>query len=89
MYQQMQMQMQTMMQMQAHGPFPSPAAIKEYEAILPGTFARIVAMAEKAQSDQADMVRFAQHAQKRDTARVHYMALAISLAAIGGAVFCA
>ncbi|GEM_PF-6792806 len=87
--QQLQAQMQAVMQMQAHGPFPPPAAIKEYELILPGTFDRIFKMAEKAQSDQADTVRFVQHAQRQDTARVHWMALAISLAAIAGAVFCA
>jgi uncharacterized membrane protein len=86
---QMQAQMQTVMQMQAHGPFPPPAAIKEYELILPGTFDRIFKMAEKAQIDQVDTVRFAQQAQRQDTARVHWMALIISLAAVAGAVFCA
>jgi len=89
MQQQLQMQMQTLMQMQAHGPFPPPAAIKEYEAILPGTFETIVAMAQKAQNDHSDTVRSAQQAQQRDVRRVHWMALAISLAGIAGAVYCA
>lgn len=87
--QQLHAQMQAMVQVQTHGPFPSPAAIKEYELILPGTFERIVKMAEKAQSDQADTVRFAQQVQSKDTSRVHWMALIISLAAIAGAVICA
>lgn len=86
--QQQQIQMQTMMQM-THGPFPPPAAIKEYEVIMPGTFERIMRMAEKAQNDQGELVRSGQDAQRQDTARVHWMALTISLAAIVGAIICA
>ena len=78
-----------MMQLQEHGPFPPPAAMKEYESILPGTFARIVAMAEKAQQDQVDTVKFAQESQRRDTRRVHWMAGGVSLMAMIGAAFCA
>lgn len=84
-----QAQMQVMMQMQAQGPFPPPATLREYEAILPGSVDRVFKLAEKAQNDQAETVRFAQQSQRGDTARVHYMALAVSIAAIGGAVFCA
>jgi uncharacterized membrane protein len=87
--QHLQAQVQAMMQLQAHGPFPPPAAIREYEAILPGTFERIVRMAEKAQQDQTDTVRSGQQALRQDTRRVHWMAAAISVAAMVGAGFCA
>lgn len=86
---QVQTQMMAMAQMQAYGPFPPPALIKEYEVILPGSFERIMKMAEKAQNDQADTVKSAQQAQGRDSKRVHWMALAISLASVVGAVVCA
>jgi uncharacterized membrane protein len=87
--QQLQAQIQAMMQMQPHGMFPPPAALKEYEAILPGTFERIMRMAEKAQQDQTDTVVSAQQALQRDTARVHWLAAGISLAAMVGAAYCA
>jgi uncharacterized membrane protein len=87
--QMLQTQIQAMAQMQAHGPFPSPVAIKEYEAILPGTFERILKMAEAAQSDQTETVKFAQRGQRRDTARVHWLAAGMSIAAMIGAGFCA
>jgi uncharacterized membrane protein len=88
--QQLQTQIQTMMQLQlqGHGPFPPAAAVKEYEAILPGFLERILTMAEKAQNDQSETVRFAQQAQRRDTARVHWLAFGISTMAVAGAGYC-
>ena len=53
---------QLMIQQVQHwqSPYPPPEHIKEYEAILPGTFDRIIKMAEEAQRAQIDSTRRAQ-----------------------------
>jgi uncharacterized membrane protein len=52
---------------QWQSPYPPPEHIKEYEAILPGTFDRIVKMAEQAQAAQIESVRTAQESLRANS----------------------
>ena len=51
------------------GPYPPPEAIERYEKILPGTFNRILTMAENLQQAQIDQSRNAIHFARQDTRR--------------------
>ena len=71
------------------GPFPHPTDMRAYEDILPGTFERMLKMAEEAQRAQIDTVRRAQEFTRGDIARGHYLGFIGMLAAMGGALWCA
>jgi uncharacterized membrane protein len=71
------------------GPFPPPEAIKGYEQVLPGSFDRIMTMAEEAQRAQIETVREAQKLTSRDTARGAWLGFVVTLTAIGAAIWCA
>jgi uncharacterized membrane protein len=70
------------------GPYPPPAAVREYEAILPGTFNRMVSMAEQAQAAQIATIRQAQNYTRRDARRGQLLGFAATLVAMGCAVWC-
>lgn len=70
------------------GPFPPPEAVREYEKILPGTFNRLITMAEQAQAAQIETVRDAQKYSRRDTRRGHILGFLLSLAAMCAAAWC-
>jgi uncharacterized membrane protein len=72
-----------------HPLFPPPEAVKAYEQILPGSFDRILKMAEKAQQDHSDTVRSAQKAISRDNSRGHWLGWLVSVIAMGCALYCA
>jgi uncharacterized membrane protein len=70
------------------GQFPPPAAVREYNEILPDAFERMMRMAETAQQAQIDTVRDAQQLAGNDTKRGQWLGFAASLCAMGGALVC-
>lgn len=75
-------------QQQWTGPYPPPEAAERFEALLPGAFGRILAMAERAQEAQLTATDKAQTYLRNDTLRGHWLGFASSLAAMAGAGFC-
>jgi uncharacterized membrane protein len=71
-----------------HGPFPPPQAVHEYEQLLPGSWDRLLRMAEEAQAAQIQTMRNAQEFLRRDTKRGHILGVVAMLAAMGGAIYC-
>jgi uncharacterized membrane protein len=71
-----------------NAPFPPPDVVERYEAILPGTFGRIIEMAELGQKAQMDLLTHGQEHLSRDVARGHYLGAFICLCAIGSAIKC-
>jgi uncharacterized membrane protein len=69
-------------------PFPPPQAVCEYEAILPGTWNRMLEMAEEAQAAEILTVRNAQEYFRRDTKRGHVLGIVAMLAAMSCAIYC-
>jgi uncharacterized membrane protein len=69
-------------------PYPPPEHIKEYEAVLPGTFDRILKMAEQGQAAQIESVRTAQRNLLADSQRGNYLGFIITAAAMGCAMAC-
>jgi uncharacterized membrane protein len=66
------------------GQFPPPEAMGNYEKILPGSFDRIISMAERLQAAQIEETRRAQEFMRDDTRRGHWLGFsAIVLAFIG------
>jgi len=70
------------------GPYPPPEAMRDYESIQPGTFNRLVTMAEQAQDAQIGSMQRAQEFLRRDIRRGQVLGSLISLVAMGCAVFC-
>jgi uncharacterized membrane protein len=85
----MRFNLQTLTQIQGFGPYPPPALVKEYQALMPGFLERVVAIAEKAQADQTLTVLKVQDLEAEDRRRVHWLAFAMSIAAVTAAVVCA
>lgn len=82
-------QQQLVQQIQTwHGPFPPPDAVKGYEEVLPGTFERMMRMAEEAQRAQIETMRRAQDFTRRDIARGHWLGWIGMLTAMAGALWC-
>jgi uncharacterized membrane protein len=71
------------------GPFPPPAAVREYEQILPGTWDRLLKMAEQAQAAQIATTNTAQEFARRDVKRGHWLGFVTTMAAMAGAILCA
>jgi uncharacterized membrane protein len=69
-------------------PFPPPQAVFEYEEILPGTWNRMLKMAEEAQSAEILTIGNGQEYFRRDTKRGHLLGVVAMLAAMGCAVYC-
>lgn len=69
--------------------FPPPDAIERYEAVLPGTFDRIIKMAEHNQASQIEGMNRAREYTRDDTRRGHWLGFAVTATAVLGAVVCA
>jgi len=65
-----------------HGQLPPPEAIERFEKILPGSFDRILKMAEKQQDAQIKNITQAQNYARNDIRRGHYLGFALSTIAI-------
>ena len=79
----------TLQQTSWQGPYPSPEAIERFEAVMPGSWHRILEMAERSQAAQIESERRGQEFLQRDTRRAHYLGAVISVSALLGAVVCA
>src|SRR5271169_160553 len=76
---------------QAHwsGPYPPPDAVERYDAVVPGAFDRIIAMAEQLQAAQIDQSRRALDYSHYNGRRGHWLGFVAAILAMGGALFCA
>ncbi len=70
------------------GQFPPPEALERYEAILPGSFERILAMAERLQEAGITEAWGAQYNLRTDVKRGHWLGFGTTMVAILGAVVC-
>jgi uncharacterized membrane protein len=68
--------------------YPPPDAAERYEKILPGSFDRIIGMAERLQAAQIDTTQRAQNYAMRDTRRAHWLGWSIAFLAMLGAFGC-
>jgi uncharacterized membrane protein len=71
------------------GPFPPPEVLYEYEKILPGSFDRLLKMAERSQAGTIEALGRAQEFTRHDIRRGHYLGWATAVIAILAAVYCA
>lgn len=71
------------------GQFPPPEAIERYEAVRPGTFDRLVTMAETQQQAVIESAAEARRYQRADNQRGQYLGFAVTVLAIVGAIICA
>jgi len=73
------------MQIQAkfwQGQLPPPDAMEHYEKVLPGSFDRILKMAERQQIGQIENINLAQSYASRDVRRGHYLGFSLSALAM-------
>ena len=68
------------------GPYPPPEAIERYEKSLPGTFDRILSMAERMEAAQIAQSANALSSQANDIRRAHYLGAGLGALAIAGAI---
>ena len=68
------------------GPYPPPEAIERYEKSLPGTFDRILSMAERMEAAQIAQSADALRSQANDVRRAHYLGAGLGAFAIAGAI---
>lgn len=81
--------MQVQIQAQVwQGQFPPPDVIEKYEKILPGSFDRIIQMAEKLQNAQIEETKRAQDYTQKDASRGQRLGFWSIIAAIIGATIC-
>lgn len=69
------------------GPFPPPEVIERYEQLMPGTFNRIVSMAEENQRAQIDLNQQGLDATKDDMRRGQFLGFTVAMAGVAGAIF--
>ena len=69
-------------------PFPPPQAVFEYERILPGTWERLLRMAEEAQAADISNLRNNEEYQRRDVKRGQLLGVVAMFAAMAGAIYC-
>ena len=69
-------------------PFPPPHAVREYEGFVPGTWDRLLTMAEESQAAQISTMRGAQEFCRRDTKRGHVLGATVTLLAMACALCC-
>jgi uncharacterized membrane protein len=79
----------TIQHAQRSAPYPPPDAVERYEALLPGAFDRIIAMAEQLQAAQIEQSRRALDHQNENSRRGHWLGFATTVLAVAGAGFCA
>jgi uncharacterized membrane protein len=70
------------------GQYPPPEAVKEYEKILPGSFNRMIRMAERLQEAQIAETERAQAYTANDSKRGHWLGFSTTIFAIAGAISC-
>lgn len=70
------------------GQFPPPDAVRAYEDIMPGTFDRLVTMAEQAQTAQIKSLDKAQDYLRSDVKRGQYLGFVVSVVAMGAGLYC-
>lgn len=70
-------------------PYPPPDAAERFEVLHPGTFGRILAMAEREQTARIASVESAQTYRQAEVARGHWLGFGISVSALVSAVICA
>jgi uncharacterized membrane protein len=68
------------------GPYPPPEAVERYEKILPGTFDRMIGMAERLQEAQIAEANRSQNFLHADQKRGHYLGAATTILAMVGAL---
>ena len=71
------------------GPLPPPAALADFDRIIPNGAERIVAMVEREQAHRIAEESASLGANIQDTKRGHWIGAAITAASISGAVFTA
>jgi hypothetical protein len=71
------------------GPYPPPDAVERYEKLLPGSFHRILTMAENMQAAQIKQSGDAQTYTQRDSRRATWLGWSIGAMAVAGAITCA
>ena len=76
-------------QQQWSGPLPPPAALAQFNNIIPNGAERIVVMVEREQQSRQDLDKQAIFAQIQDTQRGHYIGAFIAALAIGASVYTA
>lgn len=86
-----QLQLPGIIQQAQHwqGPYPPPEAVERYEQVLPGTFNRLISMAEQLQQAQIEQSRTALEYSKEDVSRGHWLGFVTTAAAMIGAIVCA
>jgi uncharacterized membrane protein len=73
-------------QAQWQGQFPPPQAVEHYEKVLPGTFDRMIKMAEELQVAQIAETKAVQQYAHSDQARGHWLGFAVAVSAIVAAL---
>ncbi|HUZ66148.1 MAG TPA: DUF2335 domain-containing protein [Beijerinckiaceae bacterium] len=68
-------------------PFPPPEAVERYEKVLPGTFDRLIAMAEKLQAAQISQGNAIIENTRCDNSRGHSLGFSAMALALAGALF--
>lgn len=71
------------------GPLPPPAALQQFNAIIPNGAERIIGMVEREQAHRLQQESIVQNATVNDTRRGHWMGFGISIAAIVAAALTA
>lgn len=85
-----QQQQQLLLQLQAvQSPYPPPQHLKEYEAIQPGSWNRILTMVEQAHAAQIETAKTAQANMRIDAQRTHFLGAGVTVVAMIGATICA
>lgn len=69
-------------------PFPPPHAVIEYEAIVPGTWERLLRMAEEAQAADILNIQNNQEYHRRDIKRGQCLGVLALFAAMVSAIYC-
>lgn len=69
--------------------YPPPEAVERFEAVLPGSFDRILTMVERAQQAQIDAVEQVNRHLQADTKRGVWLGFVVAMGGLFGAGFCA
>jgi uncharacterized membrane protein len=70
------------------GPYPPPDAVERYERVLPGTFDRMLAMAERLQASQIEQSSRALEYNRQSNRRGQWLGFVVTVLAVCGAVAC-
>ena len=71
------------------GPLPPPAALEQFDAIIPNGADRIMGMVEREQAHRIEHESKVLSAQTSDFARSHWLGALIALCCIAGAIYTA